>query len=110
MTAAFGQVVITSRHPPPLWPRWHPSTTPRLAISGRLRHLEHVMAVTKKVIHGRKATIGWEGPWCMEHGSNVPEGLVYWTGAPGQVVTCTNCLTVDRKRRAASGAMKRGKR
>jgi hypothetical protein len=63
----------------------------------------------KKSIHGRKATIGWEGPWCMEHGSTVPAGLVYWAGAAGQAVTCPICLTVQRKRRAASGAMRRGK-
>ena len=56
----------------------------------------------KKVIHGRKATIGWEGPWCMEHGSTVPAGLAYWTGAAGQKVTCLSCLGVQRKHRAAS--------
>jgi len=63
----------------------------------------------KQVIHGKKAIIGWEGPWCMEYGSTVPGGLAYWTGSVGQAVTCPSCLTVQRKRRAASGAMKSGK-
>ena len=63
----------------------------------------------KKVIHGRKATIGWEGPWCLEYGSPVPAGLAYWTGAAGQAVTCASCISAQRKRRAVSGAMKRGK-
>jgi hypothetical protein len=64
---------------------------------------------TAKVIHGRKAAIGWEGPWCMEHGSTVPPGLAYWTGAAGQAVTCPSCLGVQKKRGAPSAAMKRGK-
>jgi hypothetical protein len=66
-------------------------------------------ATSKAVIHGRKATIGWEGPWCMEYGSTVPAGLAYWTGAAGKAVTCPGCVGVGRKRRAASRAMDRGK-
>jgi hypothetical protein len=64
----------------------------------------------KKVIHGKKATIGWEGPWCMEVGSVVPSALAFWTGAPATAVTCPACLGVQRKRRAESGAMERRKR
>jgi hypothetical protein len=63
----------------------------------------------KKIIHGKKATVGWEGPWCMEDGATVPAGLHYWTGAAGQVVTCPRCLTAQRKRRGATEAVKRGK-
>jgi hypothetical protein len=62
-----------------------------------------------RVIHGRKASIGWEGPWCMEPGATLQAGLVFWTGAAGQAVTCPSCQAIQRKRRAASGAMKRGK-
>ncbi len=64
---------------------------------------------TKKVIHGKKATIDWEGPWCMEEGAAVPAGLRYWMGATGQAVTCPRCLTTQRKRRAAGEPMKPGK-
>ena len=66
-------------------------------------------ATAKRVIHGRKTVIGWEGPWCQEVGSLLPPALAYWTGAAGQSVTCAACLSVERKRRAASGAMPRGK-
>ena len=56
----------------------------------------------KKVIHGRKTTVGWEGPWCQEVGSVVPPALAFWTGAAGTAVTCASCLSVQRKRRAGS--------